>query len=88
MSPLPKNHCTLYSPHCHPTRRYSPCPHFADAETEEQRMSVCGQADEGWDPNTDGIDSARNMYHISDLLFGLPVSSVCFHLPILVSGFL
>ena len=51
-------------------------------------MSVCGQAYEGWDPNTDGIDSARNMYHISDLLFGLPVSSVCFHLPILVSGFL
>ena len=51
-------------------------------------MSVRGQAYEGWDPNSDGIDSVRNVYHTGDLLFGLPVSSVCFHLPILVSGFL
>lgn len=88
MSPLPKNHCTSCGPHCHPTRRYSQCPHFTGAETEGQRVSVRGQAYEGWDPNSDGIDSVRNVYHIGDLLFGLPVSSVCFHLSVLVSGFL
>lgn len=64
------------------------CPHFTGAETEGQRVSVRGQAYEGWDPNSDGIDSVRNVYDTGDLLFGLPVSSLCFHLPILVSGFL